>query len=439
MCGIAGGIGLESNEVEEMLNTILHRGIDNLHIYTKNNFSIGVNILPINGQKISQPIADSDYVMGYNGEIYNVNEISEMNGFNINNYGSDTDILFELIHDDLDYNTLNGQFAIAYMDKEGAVHLVRDYPGISPLFYVLSKGKFIFASESNAIEQAGYEEIRVVVPGTEVIYKDGNIHINEWINLKRQEFVNPVDELDNILSKAVQEQIIYGNCENKIGIMLSGGVDSSLLVHYATKTNKEFCVFTINGADNEYAEQVCKQYSLRQIQVKLDKCDKKIYDIYKSSKYNMQFNKLNNSLYVPTYIIAEAAKKNGIRIVLSGDGIDELFGGYELQESYNGYLNFVLKNMMQSLHSYSLERLDLACMIHTIEPRVPFLSRSVIEAAFSLDEEYKIRPEGDKWIIRKIAEKYFKKEIAWREKIPMQVSTESYSMIYGCNWEKCYM
>lgn len=443
MCGVAGGLNISNQDVEKMLETISHRGIDNYNIKKINNIILGVNILPIiSNNRKNQPIVDMQKVgLVFNGEIYNYKDINLKYNLNIKDLNNDTNVLFRSLNAGLNnYNQLEGQFAFAYVENN-KIHLVRDYPGISPLFYSIKDDKFAFASESKALESIGITEIKVVLPGTEIIYdcNKGNIHQNKWIELEKIEYQEPIDELDKLLNQVVRSQLTYGIRDNKVGILLSGGVDSALLAYYISLYNKDVIAFTIDGVDSEYAKEVCTKLNIQHIVIDAKKLFNNNSIEYKGNQYNQQFEPINNSLYVPTYIISQKAKQLGIKILYSGDGIDELFGGYDIHTGYEGWLNNISRNLLDTIHSYSLERYDLATMANTIEGRVPFLDRKIIEFALSLDEKYKMKDNNNKYIIRKIAERYLPKNIAWRDKIPMQVSTGSYKAIYRKEWGNSLM
>lgn len=436
MCGIAGGVNIGQDTMRKMLDSIKHRGTDNFNIVEMGNAICGANVLPLmNDTKGSQPVIVENNTLVFNGEIYNYKELAAAAGIYSGSDITDTKVLGKLMaKGNYDYNEIDGQFAFAVVNEDN-ITLVRDYPGIVPLFYSVQKGRFAFASESRCLELAGFEVVNVVIPGTEVTYNNGNIKTNKWIKFKGDTLKNPVDELDELMESAVRSQVLHGNPQNKVGIMLSGGVDSALLAYYMKLFKKEVYAFTIDGIDTEYAKMISDTLSLEHVILDGVPLYNDKADIYRPEQYNNHFTNLNNSLFVPTLVIAERAREVGIKILFSGDGIDELFGGYDIYSGYDGWVNMITHNMVDTVHSYSLERFDLAAMAHTIETRVPFLSRQIIGFAFNLDEQYKIRGKENKWIIRKIAEKYIPPEVAWRTKYPMQVSTKSYETLYGKEWQ----
>ncbi|KOY65416.1 asparagine synthetase B family protein [Clostridium sporogenes] len=436
MCGIAGGINVNNLKIINILEKTSHRGTDNYHIKSNGNVIMGINILPLyNGKSKNQPISNLESVFVCNAEIYNCKEISKKYSIERYEYMTDSEILAQLMKlECFDYNELNGQFAFAYA-KNNELILVRDYPGISPLFYARKEESFAFSSESKGLVAAGFEDIQVVKPGTKVVIRQGKIEIKSWINFKKINILNPINELDEHMNNIIRSQIQHGTVRNKIGIMLSGGVDSALLAYYLSLYNKDVHAFIIEGQDSKYAKIVSKYLKINYTIIKAEEIYNQKSNIYKPEQYNKQFYELNNSLYVPSYIIAEHASNRGVNIMFAGDGLDEIFGGYSIYPKYPGNINIITKNIVDLMHAFSLERLDLALMSHTIETRVPFVNKSIIEFGLSLDEQYKIKDGHEKWIIHKIAEKYLPTEIAWREKCPMQVSTNSYQVIYKKLWK----
>ena len=332
---------------------------------------------------------------------------------------------------DGDLARLDGQFCLAYRDPDGALCLARDHPGIMPLFFSLDERGLGFASEYQALETLGYANIEPVVPGSILRYAAGAISIT---SLPADRPAAAGRGLGRTRDAVVGRAVSHGVAPGKVGLLLSGGVDSALLAVYARRHVAGLTCLTLDGPDVPVAEEVCAHLRIANHIVvgalgMLDWAKR-----YRARPYNQQFESLNRSLYAPSCLLARAAAGRGLAVVLSADGVDEVFGGYDF-ECADEAVNSVTRQMIDSISLYSLDRLDEACMYQGVQPRVPFLSRPVIDHALGLDAALK----KDKRCIRDLAERYLPRRIARRPKCPMQVSTGSYRTITGRDWINSYV
>ena len=369
MCGICGFTGsLEDREsksdiLTNMMNKIVHRGPDSAGQYIDDGIYLGFRRLSIidldNG---SQPMsnADKDITIVFNGEIYNYRELREElmeKGYKFQN-NSDTETI---INGYAEYGTdivrhLRGMFAFVIWDKKNkTVFGARDHFGIKPFYYGLIDNELVFGSEIKSIlEYPAYKRevnlsalqayltfqysvlpetffkgIYKLMPGHYMIYKDGKLTIERYFEptfepehgLTKDEWVDRID-------KATKDSVDYHMISDvEVASLLSSGVDSSYLVarYSGTKT------FTVGFENDGYAEiDYAKRLSKK---LKLENYDKTIsadeyWDVLPSVQYYMDEPLADASCIALYFVDREAAKQ--VKVVLSGEGADEFFGGYNI-------------------------------------------------------------------------------------------------------------
>lgn len=406
MCGIAGIIQnynkLDLNkEIISITDVLSHRGPDNMgHWVNKsNNIALGHTRLSIIdlSQNGNQPMHSKNerYVISFNGEIYNYRELKNklMTKTNISwKSTTDTEVILQLLEFYTFEETLKllqGMFAISIWDnKENCLYLARDRAGEKPLYYSANENFFIFASELKSIKKSlffndeinkesvfdlinsGYisapnsifKNTKKLEPGNYLVFNQKKMdykikrywNINYQSNLKKQIGKRSIeDNIENILLKSLEKQL---HADVPVGIFLSGGIDSSLIVSLTTKLGIRPKTFTIGFDDNDFDES---------------KDSKKIaeylntdhHEHYLTSKealnlipkmQNIYCEPFGDSSQIPTYLISKIAKQN-VTVALSGDGGDELFGGYNRHIYANrffSYSKFVPNNFRKLISSY---------------------------------------------------------------------------------------
>ncbi len=225
---------------------------------------------------------------------------------------------------------------------------------------------------------------------------------------------------------------------DKIGIIYSGGVDSTLVAKMASEYSETvlYCVGTEESEDLKYAENAAKDMGLKFRKKVISPSEYEKY-LFKVAYAIDEINLMKLAVGIPIYVASEMAKKDGIKVVLSGQGADELFGGYNrykriLSEKGKEELNKALYNDVMNIYKVNLERDDHCTMANSVELRVPFLDRDVVEVGLSLPIEYKICESGfRKRILRDVALKYIPKYIAYRPKKAAQYGSGSEKIIYS--------
>lgn len=373
MCGFLAEFCFENKEIsfledfKQLLALSKSRGPDHSKIDNGNHYQLGFNRLSILdlSDRANQPIesASKTYHLVFNGEIYNYKALAKAYELPINSSTGDTEILIQLI-DKLGIENslaqLNGMYAIAIIDKNtGNLYLHRDRVGIKPLFYGINSHGVVCASQFNQIYKHpwfkkelqlrpevmkayfafGYmqspdtvfERIFQVNPGEcKVISKDGSIRslkLHEPLLNKnfckekgRNEYKN------SKIDEAVQRQLVS---HVPIASFLSGGIDSPLITAIAKKYKSDLTAFTLAVDDHEYDESEQAENYASQINVNHHKkyiSEEDLLNIIEEH-FNCFSEPFGDFSSIPTYLITKEASKTS-KVMLSGDGGDELFFGY---------------------------------------------------------------------------------------------------------------
>ena len=486
MCGFVGCFDLNSgsqpiaeglkeqlrNSVLDMSKKIRHRGPDWSGIYTGDNAIISHERLsivdPFSGK---QPLISDDgtIILAANGEIYNHKEIrKEFEGKYNFKTQSDCEVIIPLYKAyGKDFiEKLSGIFAFALYDSKKDVYLIaRDEIGVIPLYQGWDKsGRYYVASELKALEGecVSIQEF----PNGHYYYSEDKEPVR-WYNRswesyenvknmtkatdEKGEIINPsvIEKVRNGLEEAVRKQLMS---DVPYGVLLSGGLDSSIIAAITQKYSKKrietdskesawwpqlhsFAV-GLEGSPDLIAAKKAADYIGTvhheihfTIQEALDALPDVIYHI---ETYDITTVRAST----PMYLLARAIKSMGIKMVLSGEGSDELFGGYLYFHKAPNAQEFheELVRKMSKLHLYDCLRANKSLMAWGVEGRVPFLDKEFIDIAMNLNPSDKMNivlPDGsqriEKWIIRKAFEDLLPAEICWRQK-------EQFSDGVGYNW-----
>jgi len=542
MCGIVGEFNIKGNkildqDVSKMLETISHRGPDYQSIWWGGEINLGHALLKI--QDISnesrQPMESEKYVMSYNGEIYNYNElrIELVNeNFKIHSNG-DTEVLlksFEAWGIKKTLEKLNGFFAIALWDKQlRNLYLIRDKMGIKPLYYWTNNEKIVFGSEIKAIlkhhqikskydldtlmlamvcnlwtphSKTMFKDIHLLEQGTYLKINQFGISKENYFIYKKKKnnvnLLNTINDFDRCFNNSINMKT---RCKVPYAAFLSGGIDSSLVCNrLSAQNNKKLDVYTViyekdKNIDYSYVEKTnnpklkIKTTVVKELDFNIGQIDKTIYAVEEL---------LHDKVYVSLFMNYQHAKSDGYRVILSGQGADELWQGYlfswdllqkgKLLQNEEQYISnlidnsllfkgkikkHIIKRIKESLSSYlwdncykfnvvdDLEKEailsmrtilnnlllqeDKLAMANSIECRVPFVDNfEIVELSMSTPEKMKIHDNREKFIIRKVAERYLPEEIVKRQKLPFQEPDnygEKINVLVEENWHEiinCY-
>jgi len=373
MCGINGILHLQSQrKVDErtltgMRDALEHRGPDDKGLFIQNNIGFGHRRLAIIDVSAAghQPFLSDDgrYVMVFNGEIYNYKSFyAELKGHGLDiRTGSDTEVLLKLfqLYGLKMLNRLNGMFAFAVWDKvEKKLTLVRDRMGVKPLYYSFFNETLYFASEQKALFTAGvplkmaqdgleeyifnrfvagentlYENVHKVLPGhSMVIASDGKITTDKWWHLKKEiqnhtKIKNPVEWFQSTFDDSLNLRMVS---DVPVGVLLSGGLDSSsILASLKHLQYKGIQTFNIGFKQQEHNESHLAKMLTEKLKYGFHTMElehQELHDKLIASTY-LQDEPLMH-LSEPHLLAISQLAKPSVKVLLSGEGADELMGGY---------------------------------------------------------------------------------------------------------------
>ena len=375
MCGFILSIGsVKKEEIISAVNKIKYRGPDETNFYFDESYdlSMGHNRLSILDDKYGvQPYfsKDKSLILLFNGEIYNFKELRidlEEKGVKFESKNSDTEVLlngYKYYEKDF-FPKIDGPFACAIVDKKkNRIILGRDKFGEKPLFFTIQKNTLIVSSElkvfssfknlKTTIDLKSLQKYFIFsfVPSPQTLYKNifkvENSYLYEFnkdnLSYKKikyyeignkyskktiSNYKNSIEILDNLFEKSVKSRLIS---DHKVGIFLSGGIDSSLVAYYAKKLSNNITSYTLSVEGKSFDES--KKAKKLAKYLNLNNKDK-IFDLnYFNQNFENILNKLDEpigaSTFVPMYVVSELASKE-CKSVICGDGGDEIFGGYEI-------------------------------------------------------------------------------------------------------------
>lgn len=434
MCGIIGIFGNNnpSEKARISLEKITHRGSSVFELKNFAKGTLGANRLPIVDREFGQqPLSNEEGTIfaAQNGEIFNYKELqdelrSKGHSFKTD---SDTEVLVHLYEEygELMVNKLDSEmFAfVIYDSKQDSIFAARDPLGVKPLYYAFDKTKQIyFASEAKQLTCFDdIEEVLSFPPGhyfsNGKFKKYSDFKINNKFNNESEVTRTLEQKLVNAVKKRVQTDL-------PIGVLLSGGVDSSLIMEIATRFHTDVTAIILGypgSSDHEFALRLCRERGYKYHVVRPDIDYEKELDnlIYHLETYEPLIIRQSFSLD----ICAREAHRLGLRVVLVGEGSDELFAGYnEFSSLPDELINTGCEKLTRSLHFGHLQRVDRMSMKHTVEVRCPFFDKEVVDFAFQIHGKLKVKRNNHqiitKYIVRKVAENFLPDYIAWRYKVP---------------------
>ncbi|MCL4515755.1 MAG: asparagine synthase B [Firmicutes bacterium] len=454
MCGIAGMVGAQAPgqgheaQARFMLKRMPWRGPDGEGVRRGRNWVIGHNRLAIIDLATgNQPVANEteDVWAAVNGEIYNFRRLRQElleRGHRFRTQ-SDSEVVVHLFEEEGPalVRRLDGMFALA-VGYPGGVLLARDPLGIRPLYYGhTGKDELWFASELKAIlpvcpdaEEfpAGHYFSRET--GVVPFYALPRPYDGETDERAAQEEA-AIQLIQEKLEAAVEKRLV---ADVPVGVFLSGGLDSSLIAAIARRKTSgvlhSFAVGMEGSPDLEFARRAAAAIGTEHHEHQYTQDD--VQRVLPSVIYHLESHDpalIRSS--VATYFAARLAAKK-VKVILTGEGADELFAGYEyLRAMPLQAINNELTELLRNLHNTNLQRGDRLTMAASLEARVPFLDLELVAAALALPASLKLPRDAspgrptEKYLLRRIAAGYLPSEIAWRRKEKFSQGTGTASVL----------
>jgi asparagine synthase (glutamine-hydrolysing) len=453
MCGIVGVFNDEEavRKVAAGLQAIQNRGKDGCGIAYDSKVMYAKNVEELKTAQttcalghvlhslvgfVPQPIKKRG-ILAANNEIYNWKELSAKYDITARN---DSELIigmiekrgFAKINDTLE--ELDGVYAFAYWEGDNVV-LCRDIFGVKPMWYAVDGDRFAFASERKSLDAIGFGDAKELNPREIMIYntKEKRYKVSQrpFFEVKPETKKGKeeiVEELTGLTLSAVAKRIP----DNKFGILFSGGIDSTLIAKICKDLGAEFTCYTaalesdVEAEDLAMAKKVAKEmgFELKTKTIKLEQVESYLRKVVPLIEDN---NVVKVGVGLTFYVACELAKKDGIKVIFSGLGSEELFAGYERHKNSSNVNDECLSGL-RKIYERDTYRDDVITMNNNLELRLPFLDRKLADYSLKIPAKYKLDDRQNKKIIREVAEKLgVPSEFAQRKKRAAQ---------YGSRFDK---
>lgn len=466
MCGIAAIHGAKDSKLdgaEQMLTRITHRGPDEDGSVEVAGNWLGhrrLSIVDVAGGR--QPLSAKTgggtlYLVG-NGEVYNHEALREtLPGVEFMTDSDNEVALHVIARRGIEaISELRGMFAFVISGEDGFFMAARDPVGIKPLYWAKQDGEVRFASEIHAFDEAWQPYVEVFPPGyywTPEDTPEGNANVNgsagrgSYGRLTRFDFAVPRDperlhkfdgpsepgaDIPEEMLTLVREKLVQtvnGQMmgDVPVGVFLSGGLDSTLIAAIASEWYKEnrpgeklqtFAV-GLEGSPDLLAARQAAEFLATEHHESIYTAEDAIEAVPKVVRAIESFDPSLVRSAVPNFILAEFTAKH-VKVVLTGEGADEIFAGYEYLRDFTTEedLHTELVRTIEGLHNLNLQRCDRVTMAHGLEARVPFLELEMIELGLALPAGWKLAGEGqmEKRLLRLAFDGWLPEELLWRVK-----------------------
>jgi asparagine synthase (glutamine-hydrolysing) len=441
MCGIAliVGRGADRSRFATMLAALAPRG-EVEEVLLTDDLLAGTQRLPIvDRAHATQPwqSADGRWLVCFNGEVYNHDQLrAELNGLGHDTRShSDTEVVLEsfLAWGDDGITRLRGDFAFAIVERDtGRTYLGRDPIGVKPLYWSQRDRCLHVASEIKALVPVG-AAIEEVPPGHHGWAAPGATPtLSPYVDLlSLAEGLPPVTDVEEakaVVRRELRDSMrVRVDTDLTVGVVLSGGLDSSLTLLHVVEMHPDCVAFTVGTPDSDdvrYAARLCHELEVPHEIIDLRPADIRLDDVrtaIRLSELTEYGDIINAVVSVPLF---RRVHETGIKVVLAGDGSDELFGGYDMYHSVDDKdRQRLFLHKLRNLHRTELQRVDRTSMGFGVEVRVPFLDLALVELAMRMPIDLKGRNGQEKWILREAFADILPDYIRARPKNPMSYSS----------------
>jgi asparagine synthase (glutamine-hydrolysing) len=434
MCGIVAEYGAtDPAELERMLERIAHRGPDDRGTVQVDSSWLGhrrLSIVDVEGGAQPLRTAQADAFLVGNGEVYNHENVRmRLEGREILTT-SDNEVALHLLDEygPEALRRLNGMYAFVMATEDGRFVAARDPVGIKPLYWTppqATGGPIRFASEMHAFDPEWRPLVEPFPPGHAWTPEEGLVRFGSAVPDELVPLPPGTDLREGTreaLVHAVERQMMG---DVPVGVFLSGGLDSSLVAAIAARWAARqgtvlhtFAVGTDGSPDLIAARTVAEFLGTdhHEIDYRAAEALESLPNVVRAIE---SFDPGLVRSAVPNYMLARMTRQH-VRVVLTGEGADELFAGYEYLREYtgDGQLHDEIVRTVEGLHNLNLQRADRVTMAHGLEARVPFLDRNVIAMAMRLPAEAKLAEthEPEKRLLREAFEGWLPHDLLWREK-----------------------
>ena len=435
MCGIVAERGSsDPAALERMLERLTHRGPDDAGSVSVPSGWLGhrrLSIVDVDGGRQPLVNAAGDRFLVGNGEVYNHAELRERFGAATFRTSSDNEVVLALLDEGGPeaLGALNGMFAFVAAGEDGSFVAARDPVGIKPLYWTppgrAPGGTVRFASEMHAFDAAWAPAVEPFPPGCAWTPERGLVRFARAVS----DPPGPPPATEDVLPgtrdalvHAVERQLMG---DVPVGVFLSGGLDSSLVAAIAARVLaargerlQTFAVGTPGSPDLAAARRVAEHVGAEHREATYTAADA-LAVLPTVVRAIESFDPGLVRSAVPNFLLAAFTARH-VKVVLTGEGADELFAGYDYLRDFTDAqdLHAELVRTVCGLHSLNLQRCDRVTMAHGLEARVPFLDREVIDWALRLAPEAKLAPAGvpEKRLLREAFEGWLPHDLLWRDK-----------------------